>query len=113
MKKTIQQILSGAAACVLAAVLLAGCAADPSASSSASGSSPASAPAKSTVRVQTIKGPTGIGMVGLMDGQGQGHGEKRLHLHRRVLARRDQCQNSEQRGGYRRRADQSRCRAVQ
>ena len=72
MKKTIQQILSGAAACVLAAVLLAGCAADPSASSSASGSSPASAPAKSTVRVQTIKGPTGIGMVGLMDAKDKG-----------------------------------------
>ena len=72
MKKPIQQILSGAAACVLAAVLLAGCAADPSASSSDPGSSPASAPAKSTVRVQTIKGPTGIGMVGLMEAKDKG-----------------------------------------
>lgn len=72
MKKPIQQILSGAAACVLAAVLLSGCASTPSGASSVPGSSPASDAAKSVVRVQTIKGPTGIGMVGLMDAQEKG-----------------------------------------
>lgn len=70
MKNRFTRILSGAAACLMAAVLAAGCASTPSGSSSAP--SDGSSAAKSAVRIQTIKGPTGIGMVHLMDAQEKG-----------------------------------------
>ena len=70
MKNRFTRILSGAAACLMAAVLAAGCASTPSSSSSAP--SDGSSAAKSAVRIQTIKGPTGIGMVHLMDAQEKG-----------------------------------------
>lgn len=67
MKNRFTRILSGAAACLMAAVLAAGCASTPSGSSSAPADGASAA--KSAVRIQTIKGPTGIGMVHLMDAQ--------------------------------------------
>lgn len=70
MKNRFTRILSGAAACLMAAVLAAGCASTPSSSSSTP--SDGSSADKSAVRIQTIKGPTGIGMVHLMDAQEKG-----------------------------------------
>ena len=62
---------SGTAASLLAALLVTGCASTPPESSSAAPADGSSV-TKTAVRVQTIKGPTGIGMVHLMDAQEKG-----------------------------------------
>lgn len=65
------RFLSGTAASLLAALLVTGCASTPPESSSAAPADGSSV-TKTAVRVQTIKGPTGIGMVHLMDAQEKG-----------------------------------------
>ncbi len=65
------RFLSGTAASLLAALLVTGCASAPPESSSAAPADGSSV-TKTAVRVQTIKGPTGIGMVHLMDAQEKG-----------------------------------------
>lgn len=71
MKNRFTRLLSSTAACLLAVVLAAGCASAPENTSSLAGSS-TSSEVKTAVRIQTIKGPTGIGMVHLMDAQEKG-----------------------------------------
>ncbi len=71
MKNRFTRLLSSTAACLLAVVLAAGCASAPEDTSSVAGSS-TSSEVKTAVRIQTIKGPTGIGMVHLMDAQEKG-----------------------------------------
>ncbi len=71
MKNRFIRLLSSTAACLLAVVLAAGCASAPEDTSSVAGSS-TSSEVKTAVRIQTIKGPTGIGMVHLMDAQEKG-----------------------------------------
>lgn len=65
------RFFSTAAACLLAIVLATGCTSTPEVASSLADSS-TSSEIKTAVRVQTIKGPTGIGMVHLMDAQEKG-----------------------------------------
>lgn len=71
MKNRFTRLLSSTTACLLAVVLAAGCASAPEDTSSVAGSS-TSSEVKTAVRIQTIKGPTGIGMVHLMDAQEKG-----------------------------------------
>ncbi len=71
MNNRFTRFFSTVAACLLAIVLATGCTSTPEVASSLADSS-TSSEIKTAVRVQTIKGPTGIGMVHLMDAQEKG-----------------------------------------
>lgn len=68
-----RRALAGAAGATLAGLGLAACTGEPAgtgSAGSASGSAPAASEVVTTMRVGALQGPTGMGLIGLMDGTG-------------------------------------------
>ena len=68
-----RRALVGAAGATLAGLGLAACTGEPAGTGSvgsASGSAPAASEVVTTMRVGALQGPTGMGLIGLMDGTG-------------------------------------------
>lgn len=68
-----RRALAGAAGATLAGLGLAACTGEPAgtgSAGSASGSAPATSEVVTTMRVGALQGPTGMGLIGLMDGTG-------------------------------------------